>query len=170
MAEKEVILDTDTADNAAVSRVYEAGYHISPLVKEEDIEKIVAEIRSVVEKGGGSFIAEGAPVLMKLAYEIEGRAEGKKHMFDRGYFGWLKFESSSETADALKGALKKHSSIFRSMIFRTVREETRARLKAPQLKEVKRSEAAKPQARKTEDTAPVSEADIDKAIQTLTLE
>src|SRR6266446_822635 len=99
MAEKEAKIDMETEDSASSSRVYEAGYHISPLVKEEDIEKIVAEIRSVVEKGGGSFIAEGAPVLMKLAYEIEGMAEGRKHFFDRGYFGWLKFESSSETAD-----------------------------------------------------------------------
>jgi ribosomal protein S6 len=98
--------------------VYEAGYHISPLVKEEDIEKIVSEIRSVVEKGGGSFIAEGAPALMKLAYEIEGREGSKKHFFDRGYFGWLKFESSSETADTLtRSALEKHASVFRSMVF-----------------------------------------------------
>jgi ribosomal protein S6 len=171
MGDTEVILDTDTADEAAVSRVYEAGYHISPLVKEEDIEKIVAEIRGVVEKGGGTFIAEGAPALIKLAYEIEGRAEGKKHMFDRGYFGWLKFEASSETADALKDALKVHADIFRSMVFRTVREETRARLKAPQLREVKRPEGAKPATpRKTEETAPVSEADLDKALETLTTE
>ncbi len=40
--------DMETADNAAISRVYEAGYHISPLVKEEDIEKVVAEIRGIV--------------------------------------------------------------------------------------------------------------------------
>jgi ribosomal protein S6 len=171
MAEKEVKTDMETGEDSVVLRVYEAGYHISPLVKEEDIEKIVAEIRSVVEKGGGTFIAEGAPALMKLAYEIEGRAEGKKHMFDRGYFGWLKFESSPETADALADALKKHSSIFRSMVFRTVREETRARLKAPQLKEVKRSEGAKPVTpRKTEESAPVSEVDLDKALETLTTE
>lgn len=171
MAENEAKIDMETGDSAETSRVYEAGYHISPLVKEEDIEKIVAEIRGLVEKGGGSFIAEGAPVLMKLAYEIEGMEGGKKHFFDRGYFGWLKFESGSETADILRDALDKHAAIFRSMVFRTVREETRARLKAPQLREVKRSDMAKAAPRKVEEAAaPVSEAEIDKALETLTLE
>jgi ribosomal protein S6 len=170
MAEKEAKMDMETGDEAGLSRVYEAGYHISPLVKEEDIEKIVADIRGVVEKGGGAFIAEGAPVLMKLAFEIEGMAEGKKHFFDRGYFGWLKFESESETADMLRDALEKHAAIFRSMVFRTVREETRARLKAPQLREVKRTDTAKPAPRKAEEAAPVSEADLDKALETLTLD
>ena len=170
MAEKEAKMDMETGTETGVCRVYEAGYHISPLVKEEDIEKIVAEIRGVVEKGSGVFIAEGAPVLMKLAYEIEGNEGNKKHLFDRGYFGWLKFESSSETADALRAALEKHASIFRSMVFRTVREETRARLKAPQLREVKRTDTAKAAPRKAEEAAPVSEADLDKALETLTLE
>jgi ribosomal protein S6 len=170
MAEKQAKIDMDTTDAPGISRVYEAGYHISPLVKEEDIEKIVAEIRGIVEKGGGTFVAEGAPVLMKLAFEIEGKADGKKHLFDRGYFGWLKFESSSETADMLRDSLATHASIFRSMVFRTVREETRARLKAPQLREVKRGDTAKAAPRKAEESAPVSEADLEKALETLTLE
>jgi ribosomal protein S6 len=170
MAVKEAKMEMETGDEAGLSRVYEAGYHISPLIKEEDIEKIVAEIRGIVEKGGGSFIAEGAPVLMKLAYDIEGMAEGKKHFFDRGYFGWLKFESSSETADMLREMLEKHAAIFRSMVFRTVREETRARLKAPQLREVKRGDTPKAAPRKVEESVPVSEVDIDKAIETLTLD
>lgn len=170
MADDTAMTGTETADNAGLSRVYEAGYHVSPLVEEENIEKIVAEIRSVVEKGGGTFIAEGAPVLMKLAFNIEGMAEGKKHQFDRGYFGWLKFESSSEAADTLEEALSKHTAIFRSIVFRTVREETRARLKAPQLREVKRGDTPKAAPRKAEEAAPVSEVDLDKAIETLTLD
>lgn len=160
----------DAAEGAGVMRVYEAGYHISPFVAEENIEKIVSDIRSTVEQGGGTFIAEGAPALMKLAFGIEGVAEGKTQEFDRGYFGWLKFEATSEASDALAEALEKHPSIFRSIVFRTVREETRARLKAPQLREVKRSDAPKAAPRKEETAAPVSEVDLDKAIETLTLE
>jgi hypothetical protein len=58
------------------------------------------------------------------------------------------------------------------MVFRTIREETRARLKAPQLREVKRGAEATKTAtpRKTEEAAPVSEADLDKALETLTIE
>jgi ribosomal protein S6 len=164
------IQETETAADAGISRVYEAGYHISPLVKEEDIEKIVTEIRGLVEKNGGTFIAEGAPVLTKLAYDIESIDQGKKQIFDRGYFGWLKFESTSEAADALRDGLKQHAAIIRSMVFRTIREETRARIKAPQLREVKRAETPKIAAKKVEDAAPVSEADLEKAIETLTLD
>ena len=170
MAEKEVLMETEVAENAGVLRVYESGYHISPLVKEEDIEKIVTEIRGVVEKNGGSFIAEGAPVLMKLSYPMEGLEAGKKHEFDRSYFGWLKFESNLEAAVALQGALTTHASVFRAIVFRTVREETRARLKAPQLREVKRSDTPKAAPRKAEDAAPVNEEQIEKAIETLTLD
>ena len=159
-----------TVDAHAV-RVYEAGYHISPSVKEEDIEKIVAGIRAVIEKSGGSFIAEGAPVLMRLAFPIDGLEDEKKYEYDRSYFGWLKFESSSLGADDLRNTLAKHPSIFRSIVFRTVREETRARLKAPQLREVKRGNTLRTTPRRVEAAAaPVSEEQLDKAIETLTLE
>jgi hypothetical protein len=56
------------------------------------------------------------------------------------------------------------------MVFRTVREETRARLKAPQLREVKRGDTPKPAPRKAEESAPVNEEQIEKAIETLTLD
>ena len=170
MADNTAAVEKETAKDAVVSRVYEAGYHISPSVKEENIENIVADIRSVIEKSGGSFIAEGAPVLMRLAFPIDGLEDEKKYKYDRSYFGWLKFESSSLGADDLRNTLAKHPSIFRSIVFRTVREETRARIKAPQLREVKRTEAPKPAPRKVEKAAPVSEEQIDKAIETLTLD
>ena len=170
MADEMKEMNADSAEDAGISRVYEAGYHISPSVKEEDIEKIVTEIRAIVEKNGGTFIAEGAPVLTKLAYSIFGVEAGKKQEFDRGYFGWLKFEALSTTADALGHALDTHALIIRSIVFRTVREETRARLKAPQLREVKRGDTPKAAPRKPEEAAPVSEEQIAKAIETLTLD
>jgi hypothetical protein len=58
--------------------------------------------------------------------------------------------------------------IFRSIVFKTVREDTRAKLKGPQLREVKRGETLKPTVRKEEAAAPVSEADLDKALETIT--
>ena len=91
MAETGVVEQTDTEATSAASRVYEVGYHVSPAVKEEDIEKIVGEIRSVIESAGGeasgreasgekaitNFIAEGAPALTKLAYGISIKENGK---------------------------------------------------------------------------------------------
>ncbi|MEN9561743.1 MAG: hypothetical protein RIQ56_1016 [Candidatus Parcubacteria bacterium] len=150
-------------------RIYEAGYQISPTVQEANLEQVVAEVRAVVEKAGGTFIAEGAPALMKLAYQMPAMEAGKRVEYDRAYFGWLKFESTLEAADAVKSSLEKNPVILRAIVFGTVREETRAKLKAPQLKEVKRGEALKSATRKPEEAAaPVSEVDLDKALSDIT--
>jgi ribosomal protein S6 len=164
---KKVTTQDDSAQVAL--RIYEVGYHIIPTVKEEDVEGIVNSIRAVIEKAGGSFIAEGAPVLMKLAYSMTAREGDKNVTYDRGYFGWIKFESSVEASEKLHETLTVDRNILRHIIFRTVREETRARMKIPTLREVRRTDTIKPAPRHVEDTSiPVSEVDLDKAIETLT--
>ncbi len=157
-------------EKEVVTRVYEAGYHIVPTVKEEDVEKVVARIRGEIEKLGGSFIAEGAPSLIKLAYDMDKR-EGEKHIaYDRGYFGWIKFEAGTDSAKALTAFLNADASILRSIVFKTVREDTRAKFKAPQLRDVKRSDTIKAAPRKAEgeEKEAVSEVDLEKALETLT--
>lgn len=166
-------MTTDNNENEVVTRVYEAGYHIVPTVAEGDVEKVVAEIRSEIEKLGGTFIAEGAPSLIKLSFAMDKR-EGEKHVgYDRGYFGWLKFEAATTSAKTLTDFLNTHSSILRSIVFKTLREDTRAKFKAPQLREVKRTDtikAAPRQAPAAEEKEPLSEADLEKALETLTQE
>ena len=155
-------------------RIYEVGYHIIPSVKEEDVEKVVSEIRAQIEQSGGSFISEGAPDLIKLAYPMTTR-EGEKYLeHDRAYFGWIKFESAPEAARALEEALIAKPTIVRCIVFKTVREDTRAKMKAPTLREVKRTDTIKATPRRAEgdakETAPVSEVELDKALEELTVE
>lgn len=159
------------AADSARTRIYEAGYQILPTVREEDIEGIVASIRAEVEAHGGSLIAEGAPVLMRLSYEIPVRIEGKFTYYDRGYFGWLKFEAPVAAAEALTSALKGNRSVMRSIVFKTVREDTRAQLKTG-LREVKRSDTIKTSPRREERVpeSEISEADLEKAIKGITFE
>lgn len=163
--------DTNTAEEVAL-RVYEAGYQISPSVKEEDLEGVVAGIRSVVEKSGGSFIAEGAPAMNRLAYAIEAKEAGKRVNHDRAYFGWLKVEGAPELARTLTEALDTNPQVIRSLVFKTVREDTRAKYKAPTLREVKRTDTIKSTPRRADEAekGPVSEVDLDKALETLTAE
>ena len=155
---------------AGATRIYEVGYLIVPTVKEEDVEKIVGGIRSEIEKGGGSFIAEGAPSMMRLAYPMWGREAGRKVEYDRGYFGWIKFEASIEAADLLDKTLKRNANVMRFILFRTVREDTRAKMKAPQLREVKRTDTIKTTRRVEEPSAPVSEEQLEKALSEITQE
>ncbi|MBI5457046.1 30S ribosomal protein S6 [Candidatus Kaiserbacteria bacterium] len=156
-----------------VSRIYEVGYHIASTVKEEDVEKVVSALRGEIEKGGGSFIAEGSPSLMKLAFPMIVREGEKKIVHDRAYFGWIKFEAPTEAAEALEASLKRNTNIVRAIVFRTVREDTRAKYKAPTLREVKRTDTIKSSPRRAPEAtekAPVSEAELDKALEHLTTE
>ena len=67
MAE-EINAAANTSENEVVLRIYEVGYHIIPTVLEENVEKVVGDIRTVIEKAGGSFIAEGAPVAVIVVH------------------------------------------------------------------------------------------------------
>lgn len=158
----------DTAE-AGVSRIYEIGYLIVPTVVEENLEQAVASIRTPITTAGGSMIAEGAPSLMRLAYNMTAREGDKNVHYDRAYFGWLKFEGTTEIAEAINEALRTNGQILRHLVFRTVREDTRAKMKAPTLREVRTPQAARIAPRREEETAaPVSEADLDKALEGLT--
>ncbi|MCE9541015.1 30S ribosomal protein S6 [Candidatus Kaiserbacteria bacterium] len=171
MADAVMEMETNLSEEGGVSRVYEIGYLIVPTVAEDSLDKVVGEIRSSIEKAGGSFIAEGAPSLMRLAYDMTAREGDKNVDYDRGYFGWLKFEASPESAIALEESLRTNASVLRHIVFRTVREDTRAKIKAPTLREVKtpRTTLAAPR-REEEVSAPVSEVDLDKALEDLTTE
>jgi len=188
VTEEATLLDADLAvglpieDDVAEPRIYEIGYHIIPTVKEEDVEKIVSGIRGIIESAGGgpssggkvAFIAEGAPSLIRLAYPMSAPAiEGEKRAeYDRGYFGWIKFESPIGAASVLTEALKSDANILRFGIFRTIREDTRAKIKPPAMREVKRTDTIKPSTKRApeESATPVSEAALDKALKDITTE
>ncbi len=162
------------SEKEVVSRVYEVGYHIVPTVAEGDVDAMVGTIRAEIEKIGGSFITEGAPSLIKLAFGMDKR-EGERHKeYDRSYFGWIKFEASTDAIEKLNAALTTNAAILRSIVFKTLREDTRAKFKAPQLREVKRTDTIKAAPRKApaadtdEKEAPVSEVDLEKALETIT--
>lgn len=162
--------DSSSVDSETL-RIYEIGYHVLPSVKEEDVEKVVSSIRSSIEKQMGTFIAEGSPALVRLAYPITGVEAGKRIEFDRGYFGWLKFEAPIAAAQALAEELKQNKTILRHILFQTVREDTRAKLKAPTLREVRRTDVIKSSPKRDDEvSAPISEVDLDKALDVITAE
>lgn len=164
---KETFQETAAASTEAPTlRIYEAGYHVVPTAKEDVVETIVASIRSAIEQAGGSFIAEGAPQLIKLAYPIDVRERERFVTYDRAFFGWIKFEAPASAARLVEEALHTNTSIMRSIVFRTVREDTRVQLKAVGLREVKRSDTLKaaPKRAQEGDAGPVSDTDIEKAI------
>jgi ribosomal protein S6 len=171
MAEAVISAVDESVADGATSRIYEIGYHIVPSIPEEQLEKAVSAVRTKIEQAGGNFIAEGAPALVRLAYGMETREGDKRITHDRGYFGWIKFEAPASAAKMLEAELKADSNILRSIVFLTVREETRARMKAPTLREVKRTDTIKTTPRRAEENAgTVSEEDLEKALSEITSE
>jgi ribosomal protein S6 len=171
MADEAVIDAVETDSGEGGLRIYETGYLIVPSVKEEDLEKTVSTVRTEIEKAGGSFIAEGAPSMTRLAYAMAARTGDRTEEYDRAYFGWIKFEARVEVAEALDAALKVNTNILRSILFRTVREDTRAKYKAPTLREVKRTDTIKSSPRRVEEpSVAVSEEELDKALLGITTE
>ncbi len=169
MADGSTIEINETDADAAVLRIYEIGYHIIPTVKDTDAETIVGTMRGVIEKAGGSFIAEGSPALVRLAYPMA-TMEGEKHVeHDRSYFGWIKFEAPVAIVHVLNEALKNDPQVLRHIIFQTVREDTRAKMKPPTLREVKRTDVIKAAPRRIEESAaPLSESELEKALLDIT--
>lgn len=167
-----VDIETPTADSADVSRIYEIGYHIVPAAKEEDLDKIVGAVREMIGKEGGSFIAEGAPTMTKLSYPMSVKKGGRAE-YDRSYFGWIKFEAKPSLVHELSEALKTDENFLRALVWKTVREDTRAKIKAPTLREVKRTDTIKSSPRRApseESAAPVSDAALEKALEDITQE
>jgi ribosomal protein S6 len=154
-------------------RVYELGYHIFSAVPKEGLDKEVGGLRNAVEACGGSFIAEGTPELITLAYPLFVNEGGKHTKHERAYFGWLKFETNPEGARKLREEhLNAQKNLLRFMLFETAREDTRARLQEIDLvlREVKTHGTIERKI-SSEDTKKigeqVSEAELDKTIDEL---
>jgi ribosomal protein S6 len=108
-----------------ISRVYELGYQGLPTALEEGITKLVADIRSFISGKGGTFLGEGEPALMDLAYPMYVSKNGKRTQYLQGYFGWMKFEGSPVCAKELGEMLNENATVLRSMIFKTIKDEAK---------------------------------------------
>jgi ribosomal protein S6 len=104
--------------------VYEIGFHLIPLVSEDEVASHVSTIKSILDKAGARVISEEYPTLIELAYTISKKVRGSKESFDSAYFGWIKFESSSEAIEAIDEEVRGLEEVLRFIIVKTLREDT----------------------------------------------
>ncbi len=164
--EKEIKDEIVDEKEETEARIYEIGYHIVPLVAEEGVPAKAGEVKAVIEKQKGVMIADEMPKLMPLAYTIAKTVEGKKHIFDKAYFGWIKFEVDSAALPAIEEALKANENVLRFLLIKTVRENTMTSMqKILSQGKMDKEKAAKgaPDA-KDADKKPVSVEELDKTI------
>jgi ribosomal protein S6 len=106
------------------AQVYELGYLVLPSVPEEGLEKVVSNIRSIIEKAGGKTLDGEDPVLDDLAYSMSKTIGARKYVVDEAYIGWMKFEAESSMIEAVKTGVEKIDEILRHLLIKVPRETT----------------------------------------------
>lgn len=154
------------------SRVYELGFHFLPTLSEDEAVVQFSHLKSLVEKQGGSFISEEAPVMVDLAYEVSKTIKSQKKHYNTSYFGWVKFEMSPENIPDFEKSVKLFDPILRYILITTVRENTLSGIKDAKDSSRSKSKDAEvapevaPEVAEVVE-APINEEQIDKSIDEL---
>lgn len=107
-------------------KVYELGYHLIPTLAEEEVPQYVNKIKDLLDSYGAVVISEESPKRIELAYTMHPSVKNKKQKYDKAYFGWIKFETDTESVEAFKKAIDDIDEVFRFLLIVTVRENTMA--------------------------------------------
>lgn len=153
-----------TEAEAVKKQIYEIGFQIVPSVPPEKLGAEFSLIKEVIEKNGGAIISEETPKMRPLAYEMRKETAGKYQKYNTAYFGSVKFEVAPEGALKTGFTFKASPVMLRHLLVKTVRENT---MTVPRIPFYRRTEAPKIEEKKEEkskEKTPVSEVELDKAI------
>jgi len=161
------------ATHAPNLSVYEIGYLIASNVPEEKIPTEAEAVAKIISSAGSTVIASEEPHRIKLAYEMRKKNVGGSYeKYNEAYFGWIKFEVSSDAIEAIKKSVEIHPSVLRMLLTTTVRENTYLGKRAPAIAAeiaFKKSPVEKLTEEKKE-VAPASIEEMDKSIDEMVKE
>lgn len=106
------------------SQVYEIGYLLVSSIPEEKVAHEVNSLKEILSKKGAEFISEEAPELRTLAYTMVKKIGPSNHRFDKGYFGWFKFELSAKEIEGIKKTFEANVNMLRMLVISTIKENT----------------------------------------------
>lgn len=115
---------SDTKDTKDGVKVYEIGFHVAPIVGEDNIAHEVSLIRDQLDGIKATVVSEDFPRLCVLAYPLSKVIKGTKRTFKESYFGWIKFEADSEEVAELQKSIEKLENVLRFLLIKTVRDNT----------------------------------------------
>lgn len=150
-------------------KIYEIGYLLVSSVPEEKVEAEVATLKEVLSKKGAEFIGEEAAELRTLAYTMVKKIGANYHNFDKGYFGWFKFELQASEIESVKKSFEENPNMLRVLVISTIKENTYLGKKSP----VPTPEVSAEPALEVAEVAPVvavSVDEMDKSIDALVKE
>lgn len=158
---KEEGVDVEATDSKL--SIYEVGYIMIPSIPEENLGGEVTKLKDSLGDKGAVFISDEYPKMLELAYEMSRSIENKKQKFSYGYFGWVKFECTTENARVIKDYLDKNETLVRYLMVKTVRENTMSTKRV-----YGKTDASKRRfTPKIEESLPINEEIIDKEIEAL---
>lgn len=147
------------AEDADV-RLYELGYILVSAIPEEKVAAEVVAMKDIITNNGGTVQTSADPSLRDLAYPMSISREHKKTTYVAGYFGWIVFDGTADTALAVEQAAKKSDTVLRHLLIKRppLNVNASAKSQAPGVG------ARKGIKKKKED---VNEEEIDKTIEEL---
>lgn len=161
---KEVVESVEDAEIAdSKSSIYEVGYIMVPSIPEENLGGEVTSFKDALLEKGVSFISDEYPKMLELAYEMSRSINNKKQKFSYGYFGWVKFETTTTSAKVIKEFLDKNEKLVRYLMIKTIRGNTMSTKRAYG----KQDGFKRRPTTKSEESAPINEEVIDKEIDAL---
>jgi ribosomal protein S6 len=144
--------------------VYEIGYLFATSIPEEKVPGETDTLKKIITDAGATIIADEAPSLMPLAYEMRKKTvSGAYNTYDSAYFGWVKFELDSGKVEAVKEKLELMPVMLRMLLTTTVRENTYLGKRATAAKAVGVEE-------KKDTAAPATIEEMDKSIDDMVKE
>lgn len=155
----------ESKEEVRENRIYEVGYLIVSTVSEEALPREVTALKDALDKEKAIIISEEFPKQKPLAYPMQKRVGEGYETHTSGYFGWVKFECTPESALRIEQEFKRNERVLRYLLIKTVREQTltsgRPRVDRRERKEAPKDAPA---------SAPVSEIELDKSLEKLIAE
>jgi ribosomal protein S6 len=112
-------------------QVYEIGYLLVSSIPEEKVAAEVDTLKEALVKKGAELIGEETPELRTLAYTMVKKIGPTNHSFDKGYFGWFKFELPSKEIEGIKKTFDLNPNMLRMLVINTIKENTYLGKKSP---------------------------------------
>lgn len=157
----------NSVENKGKERVYELGYLLVSTLSEESVPAEYGNLKELITSIGGEVVTDEMPKMITLAYTMDRVWKNKRTKFDNAYFGWIKFTLDPEKIADLKSKLSLNENLIRSLIVKTVKENTIASKRFVHKDMGKRKPYQAKKEGENEEVVPINKEEIDKEIDAL---
>ena len=137
-----------------------------PTIPEENVAGLYGDLKELISSLGGSVISDEMPKLIELAYPMLHVVQNVRNKFSSAYFGWLKFNMEAEKVLELKKKVDLNPNIIRSLIIKTVKENTLASKRFVS-KEGGHRKPTFTKKENLEEVVPINKEEVDKEIDAM---